>query len=369
MGIDMYMPVRLISGENCVKTGGAVFKALGKSCLIVTGGHSAEQSGALKQVTEVLEKEGIRYAVFSEITENPSVSSCKKGGDKAFEQRAEFIVGIGGGSPLDAAKAVAIFAANPDYGALDIYHRTIPAKRLPVVLIGTTAGTGSEVTGVSVLTDDSVRMKRSISGPDCYAHTAFLNPRFTDSMPMSVTVSTGLDALAHAAEGWLAPRSTELSRAYGSLALQRLFNALFEIYRYDKLPGKSQRDELYEASIYAGLSLNLTGAAFPHTLGYVLTEDYGIPHGRACTAFLPALIRRANVYCRDRLWDMYYAMGTDEDEFIEMVSVLTNVRVSIPEEKCAEYCKRWDGKNKNFINSPGGFNEKDAYLVLRDLAL
>ncbi len=365
--MDMYMPVRLIGGENGLRAGGAVFKALGQSCLIVTGSRSAVQSGALGQVTDVLEDVGIRYAVFDQIAENPTVSSCKQGGDKAREQAADFIIGIGGGSPLDAAKAVAIFAANPEFDTEDIYKRTVPAKALPVVLIGTTAGTGSEVTGVSVLTDDAVGMKRSISGPDCYAHTAFINPRFTDSMPMGVTVSTGLDALAHAAESWFAPRCTELSRAFSALALPKLYSALFEIYRYDKLPGKSQRDELYEASIYAGLALNLTGAAFPHTIGYVLTEDFGIPHGRACTAFMPALIKRANIFCRDRLWDLYYAMGTDEDEFLEMVTVLTNVRLKIPEEKIAAYCKRWDRKNKNFINSPGGFNEKDAYLVLRDL--
>ncbi len=368
MNIDFYMPARLISADQCVKTGGDIFKSFGDRCLIVTGKSSAKFSGALEQVTETLKEQGIAYSVFSEINQNPTVDSCLNGGQRAREYGAGFIIGIGGGSPLDAAKAVAIFAANPEFTAADIYTRSIPAKALPVLLVGTTSGTGSEVTGVSVLTDSSSGMKRSISGADCYAKVCFLNPRFTDSMPMDTTVSTGLDALSHAVESWFSPKSSEISKACAKLALPKLYRGLFDIYKYDRLPGKKARDELYYASIYAGLALNITGAAFPHTIGYVLTEDFGVAHGRACTAFMPALISRAQEFCEDRLNGLLDAIGTDENGFIDTVKGLTDVKISVPDGKIAEYCKRWNSKTKNFLNSPGGFSESEAYKALKTLS-
>lgn len=368
MNMDFYMPVRLVSGELCVKTGGNIFKSYGSKCLIVTGGRSAKISGALHAVLSVLSEKDISYSIYSEIAENPTVTSCRIGGEKAREQNADFIIGIGGGSPLDAAKAVAIFAANEEFRNEDIYKRSIPAKALPVLLIGTTSGTGSEVTGVSVLTDDAVNMKKSISGEDCYANVAFLNPRFTDTMPLTVTISTGLDALSHTVEGWFSPKRSDIAKSFGTLALGQIFGQLTDIYKYDKLPNKKGRDALFYGSIYSGLSLNITGASFAHTLGYVLTEDFGISHGRACTAFMPFLIKRAGEFCKNRLDEMLNILGTDEDSFLEIVKGLTNIRLNISAEEIEKYCERWDNKNKNFINSPGGFTVSDVSLALKSLS-
>ncbi len=368
MGIDFYMPARVVSGENCVKNSGEIFKTFGESCLIVTGKSSAKLSGALQQVTEVLTDKGISYTVFSEITENPTISSCTAGGKRALEQSADFIVGIGGGSALDAAKAVGIYAKNPEFSAGDIYKRTIPAKALPVLLVGTTAGTGSEVTGVSVLTDDSVGMKRSISGPDCYARVSFLNPRFTDSMPLGVTVSTALDAFAHAAEGWFSPKSSEISEAYARLSLPKIFTALKEISSSNRQPDKQTRDELFYASVYAGLALNITGAAFPHTIGYVLTEDFDVPHGKACAAFMSCLTQRAEVFCKDRLCELLSVLKTDKNEMLGLIEGLVDLDIKMTTEQIEGYCERWSEENKNFLNTPGGFSPKDAAIALAGLS-
>ena len=168
MLFDGYMPVRIVSGAGCLKNRGKDLSRFGSSCLIVCSGTAAGKSGALDDCIEVLEQQGIAYDVFDEITENPRTATVHDAGRLARSVNASFIVGIGGGSPMDAAKAVAIYAANPEMTPDGIYARPIPCMALPVVLIGTTAGTGSEVTGVSVLTNLSGR-KKSISGPDCYA--------------------------------------------------------------------------------------------------------------------------------------------------------------------------------------------------------
>ncbi|MBR3589244.1 MAG: iron-containing alcohol dehydrogenase, partial [Clostridia bacterium] len=114
MNINSYMPVQIISGKGCFNENYKLLEKLGKSCLIVTGGNSAKKCGALSDVVAVLEKLGISYSVFDGITENPQTADCHRAGECARSIDADFIIGIGGGSPLDASKAIAIYASNPD---------------------------------------------------------------------------------------------------------------------------------------------------------------------------------------------------------------------------------------------------------------
>ncbi|NLA76569.1 MAG: iron-containing alcohol dehydrogenase [Clostridiales bacterium] len=367
--MNSYMSARLVSGQGCIAENSAMLKKLGNTCLIVTGAGSAQSSGALGDVTAALEKENIRFEVFSGIGQNPLLSSCFKAGVLARETGADFIIGIGGGSPLDSAKAAAIFAANPEMVNMEIYSRSVPCKRLPVVLVGTTSGTGSEVTGVSVLTHDDTGVKKSISGEDCYAAISFLDPHYTYSMPYCVTVSTALDAFAHAVEGWFSPRLNSLAGVYAQKAIPIIFGGLKYLYENGVLPDAALRDELYYASVFAGLELNICGAAFPHTVGYVLTEDYSVPHGRACTAFMPELIERAEKYCPERLEALLAMCKTDRDALLEPINSLTAVEgVRMSAEQISGYCARWSDV-KNFRNTPGGFSADDARKMLEKLYL
>ncbi len=163
---NLFVNSKIISGENCVSNNANLLSQFGEKCLIVTSKSSARKSGALDDVIDALKKCGIEYAIFDKITENPLVSTVIEGGKTARDIDADFIVGIGGGSPLDASKAVAICACNPEYDIDALYGRKVPSKALPVVLVGTTSGTGSEVTGVSVLTNDKNMQKKSIGGAD-----------------------------------------------------------------------------------------------------------------------------------------------------------------------------------------------------------
>lgn len=368
MDFNIYMPVRIISGENCVIKNSAEFKKLGKKCLIVTSRTSAKKSGALDDVITALNNEDIAYSIFDEITENPFVSTVIKAGEKAREFGAEFIIGIGGGSPLDASKAVAICAENPEYDIKGLYNRKIPSKALPVVLVGTTSGTGSEVTGVSVLTNDEDGMKKSISGADCYAAVSFLDPKYTCSMNYDITVSTALDAFAHAVEGWFAPACSDLPTQYGKMALPLIYRGLKHLDREKTLPNEKLREALYFGSIYAGLELNVCGAAFPHTVGYVLTENFGIPHGKACTAFMPYLLEKAKQHKNERYCELLEILGDSEENIINIINSLTNVKnLPMTEEQIKAWCSRWNNGNKNFDKTPGGFTKDEAEMVLRML--
>ncbi|MBE6800867.1 MAG: iron-containing alcohol dehydrogenase [Ruminococcaceae bacterium] len=369
MDFNIYMPARIISGENCVIKNSAELRKLGGKCLIVTSKTSAKKSGALDDVVSALNNENIEYTVFDEITENPLVSTVIKAGEKAREFGADFIIGIGGGSPLDASKAVAICAENPDYDIKGLYSRPVPSKALPVILVGTTSGTGSEVTGVSVLTNDEDGMKKSISGADCYSAVSFLDPKYTCSMNYDVTVSTALDAFAHAVEGWFSPLCSDLPTQYAKMALPLIYNGLKYLEETKQLPDEKLRADLYYGSIYAGLELNVCGAAFPHTVGYVLTENFGIPHGKACTAFMPYLLKKAKQYKNARYCELLEILGDSEDNIIGIINRLTDVKnLTMTEEQIKEWCSRWVNGNKNFDKTPGGFTMAEAEKVLRMLS-
>ena len=358
MNLTSYMPVRIISGENCVKNNADVFKNYGKKCLIVTGGSSAKKSGALYDVTAALDSCNIEYSVFDEITENPYTEDCRRAGECARNSGAEFIIGIGGGSPLDASKAIAIFATNPEMIHSDIYDMAHKNKPLPFLLVGTTAGTGSEVTGVSVLTNSDNGMKKSIGG--CYAEVSFCDYKYTCTMPYSVTVSTALDAFAHACESYFSSMSTELSEIYAEKAFELLSQGLNALYDSKDMPDNKMRQILYDASIYAGLCLNITGACFPHTVGYALTEDYGIPHGKACAAFVTDFIRICAENKSEKADKMLGIMNTDTESLCSKIADLADINITVSQEQMAKYRTRWVDPVKNFSRTPGNFTSESA---------
>lgn len=358
---------KFISGKNCIENNSNLFSQFGKKGLIVTGKSSAFKSGALSDVENALVKCGIEFDVFDKISENPLVSTVIKAGDKARTIGAEFIVGIGGGSPLDAAKAVAICARNPEFDIKGLYTRNIPAKALPVILVGTTSGTGSEVTGVSVLTNDEDMTKKSISGIDCYAQLSFLDPKYTYSMNYDTTVSTALDAFAHAVEGWFSKNCDETAESYAKKALPLIYKGLKYLNETRSLPDESIRDELYYGSVYAGLELNICGAAFPHTVGYILTENFNIPHGKACTAFMPHFLNRAKKQNAERFLELLRLLGENEIKVIDTVKSLTGVEnLRAAPEQIKQWCSRW-GEVKNFNNTPGGFSASEAEIAIKEL--
>ncbi len=368
MNFNFFMPAKVIGGRNAVAEHAEVFSAFGKKCMLVTGGHSAQDSGALGDVITALDAVETEYCLFSEVKPNPSAADCHRAGQLARDFGVEYIVGIGGGSALDSAKAIAVYAANKTLTAEDIYDYDYMFEPLPLILVGTTAGTGSEVTGVSVLTRESGR-KQSVSGKDFYARIAFADPKYTYSVPYAVTVSTALDAFAHAVEGWFSNRFDDMARLFGQKAIPPLWQALKFFYETRELPSESMRDELYYASLYAGMELNICGAGFPHGMGYALTEDFHLPHGRACTAFMPAFVRRGMEFKNPLAMEFFSMIGTNYPEFEKIIYTLTDLSgISMTEEQIAAYCTRWQNL-KNFKNSPGSYNVTEAERILRELFL
>ncbi len=340
MNCKFYMPTKLFTGENCVNKHSFELISLGKSCIIVTGKSSAKSCGALDDLLMVLKKNKIQYVIFDEVEQNPMVSSCYKAGRLAIQAKAEFVVGIGGGSPLDAAKAVAVYASNPElaqYGLFEGWEN----KALPIVLIGTTAGTGSEVTPYSVLTRDDNGQKGSFTGFDCYATVAYGDPEYTKSLSEHFTISTALDSISHCIESYFVKTSDIISENFVVEGLKLGLETLNEIKDFSNIT-VWQREKLYIASIYGGLAINTTGTALCHLLSYPLSEEKGISHGFACSVFLPEFIKMEANSNKEKAEKLYRRLNLTQQELCEIITGY-NKRISsvLYDEKELE---RWVGR-------------------------
>lgn len=364
---EFFVPVRLLGGEKAVRRNRSLLPSLGKRCLLVTGKHSAISSGARQDVEEALKAEGISWSVFDGIGENPTLEACRAAARLCREERADFVLGIGGGSPMDAAKAVAVLAADPQLPEDLLFSKKWPAEPLPIAVVGTTSGTGSEISNVSVLTCSDGR-KRSISGPSLYPTLSFGDPRYTYTMSRAATITTGLDAFAHAAEGYLSPKCGKITASFGEMAIPVLWRNLYKLYKGEELT-ETMHKELYEASLWAGFVLAANGASFPHPYGYVLTERYGVPHGRACTTFFPALLRRVEETAPSRAERLLTLCGCSREELEEVLYSLSDTdSIRMTEEEIEGLRSRFHGL-KHYANVPGGYNEEWGIALFKELFL
>ena len=288
MDINFFVPTKIFTGKGCISKNAAVFAEKGKRCIIVTGKNSAEKCGALNDVINVLKMLGTEFLHYDGIEQNPSYSSCKKAAELAADFGAEYVVGIGGGSPLDAAKAVAVLAAYKNADETKMYSCAWDCAPLPIIAVGTTAGTGSEVTAVSVITDSN-GLKKSFRDERVYPAAAFGDPSYTMSLSPEFTCSTAVDALCHCVESYFNRMSNEISRCFAVRGAQILSKMLAKTASGEEL-SYDDREKLYCASLYGGLAISVTGTAFPHALGYFLTERHGIAHGSACGVYFESFV-------------------------------------------------------------------------------
>lgn len=363
MKFNFNMPVEIISGESCIAAHPEKF-ALGKSCLIVTGRSSAVKSGALVDVTAVLDSLNISYKIFNEVRENPLMSMCWKGRCAALDCGADFVIGIGGGSALDASKAIAAYAGNPEVEAKNIFTGCV-APSLPLIAIPTTSGTGSEGNSYSVLSLDGENRKKTFKNAYSFAKTAFLDPRYTYSLDSAYTVSTALDAFCHGIESYMSPKSTVISRLLSVWAAKTIFAILRE-KTADYSP--DDREKLMFASCAAGIAINTTGTGFPHPLGYNLTMFKGLSHGKACAVFTGAFIEYTRRSPEGKELTDSFAAETELslNEISELTRRLADFNDALNEDEIELFISKVKTAS-NFANNPYVINENEMHDIYRDI--
>ena len=364
--MNLYMPTRFLSGQRAVIENADRIASFGQKCLIVTSKTAAKISGALDDAVEALNAMGVAYAICDTIRPNPSIDACLEAGRFGTKFGAEFVLGIGGGSPLDAAKVIAAAVSNPSITAEALYAMQWQKKPAPIVLIGTTAGTGSEVTPTAVITDRTGR-KTSISGPELFAALSIGDPRYTETAPLPVTASTGMDALCHCIESFLSKTADTISRAAAAAGIRTLV-PLLESVAAKNTPAFKERKALYEASILGGLAISVTGTLAPHSFGYLLSEQYDIPHGFACACFLPPLLEQAQDFAPETVRALCLQTGVSTERLLALKdAILPKYDLRMTDAQMEETSLRWFPPNKNMLKTPGEFDRSVVPKFLRSV--
>lgn len=278
--MQLFMPTKVYSEKNSVANHARELTALGTKAMVVTGKASARKCGALQDVLQSLEN--TPYLLFDRVEENPSIETVMEARSIAVSNGVDFFIGIGGGSPMDAAKAISMMARNPQVGA-EILYTAQPLPYFPVACVPTTCGTGSEVTPYAILTRHALQTKKSISHK-IYPALALLDAKYLNSMPREGLVNTCIDALCHLLESYLNTNSNELNRIYSREGLH-LWGRFKDRLLNDTLK-ETDYSLMLHASMAAGMSIAHTGTSLPHGMSYPITYHLGIPHGRACGIFL-----------------------------------------------------------------------------------
>ncbi|HIZ03786.1 MAG TPA: iron-containing alcohol dehydrogenase [Candidatus Borkfalkia avistercoris] len=360
MDFRYYMPVKIVCGRDCVRKNAPAFAEYGKKALVVTG-KSSSANGALADVTAALAENGQEWLVYDKIPPNPTVDCVREGGALARGFGADFVVAIGGGSPMDAAKAIAMLARQ-DAGE-NIFAYQASADVLPMLHVPTTAGTGSEVTPYAILTNDEKETKTSISNPAYFPKAAFLDGKYMLGLPRDTTVYTAIDAMSHAMEGMLSVRAGALTDALAKESL-RVLRGELPALASGRL-SEEDRDALLYAATLAGMVIANTGTSAVHSMGYSLTYFHGAPHGRANGLLLPEFFAVCEEKSPARAKEILNAAGfSSPSEFAAALAPLLGEREKISDELLHAYAKK-ASVNKNIKNCSVFFDEADLFRVLK----
>ena len=269
------IPNHTVVGTNVLGEAAPLLKKMGNKAFIVTGRHVAV-SDMMKQLTALLDKNGIGYVVFDGITGEPTDTMIENGVEMLKSSGCDFIIGIGGGSPLDSAKAIAAMTVNE--GSIADYNgKEITGEILPLAAIPTTAGTGSEATKFTVITDSEKGIKMLLKGDVLVPKLAIVDSSFTVGAPKSVTSATGLDALTHAVEAYTSRKAFSMTDTLAVSAVKRIMKYLPIAY---KEPDNSlAREQMSIAALEAGICINNSSVTIVHGMSRPIGALFHVPHG------------------------------------------------------------------------------------------
>lgn len=269
------IPSHTVVGTNVLGEAAPLLKKMGNKAFIVTGRHVAV-SDMMKQLTALLDENGIGCVIFDGITGEPTDTMIENGVEMLKSSGCDFIIGIGGGSPLDSAKAIAAMAVNE--GSIADYNgKEITGEILPLAAIPTTAGTGSEATKFTVITDSEKGIKMLLKGDVLVPKLAIVDSSFTVGAPKSVTSATGLDALTHAVEAYTSRKAFSMTDTLAVSAVKRIMKYLPIAYRE---PDNSlAREQMSIAALEAGICINNSSVTIVHGMSRPIGALFHVPHG------------------------------------------------------------------------------------------
>lgn len=303
MSSSFIMPKQIFSGEGALTQGRACFSKLGKKALVVTD-EAMIRLGNLDYVLEALKEEKTEYAVFSGVTGEPNDLMIEEGLKVYLDEHCDFLIALGGGSPIDSMKAVAAIVGNGGR-ITDYLGKVIEKETPPMVAIPTTAGTGSEATQFTIITDTKRDIKMLLKGAVLMPDVAIIDPKFTLTAPPKITASTGLDALCHAAEAYTSRKAQPLSDVFAISAVKRIMKYL--PIAYSEGSNVKAREEMSLAALEAGIAFNNASVTIIHGMSRPIGALFHVPHGTSNAM----LLEKCFGFALDGAYDRFGRLGRE----------------------------------------------------------
>ena len=357
MSYTFFMPNVSLMGPGCVKKISEEITSRGlKKALIVCGKRSSK-SEEFKGVTDLLKEHNIEYVVYAGSQPNPTVTNVMDGVDILKENDCDFVISYGGGSPHDCAKGIALVATNggniKDYEGINKSSK----PQLPLISINTTAGTASEMTVFSIITDEERHVKMAIVDKNVTPILAVNDPELMVSMPKSLTAATGMDALTHAVEAYVSKAATPITDACAQKAIELISNNLRDAVKDGN--NIEARDMMAYAEYLAGMAFNSASLGYVHAIAHQLGGFYNLPHGVCNAILLPEVQVFNSQVSKNKLRDIAKFMGVDTS--------------NMNEEEGANACIKAIRKLSKDIDIPLGLRElgvkEEDFDTLADNAL
>ena len=299
------IPKKIVSGSNALEGAGQEFAVLGSKALIVTD-QTMQALGNVQKLEAVLDTNNVCYSIFDQVNTEPTDQIVMTGVQQYKDADCDFLIAIGGGSPIDAMKAIAVIAALGGT-PVDFFGREIVADLPSMVAIPTTAGTGSEATQFTIISDTSTNVKMLLKGACLLPDIAVVDPVFTLTSPANLTAFTGLDALCHCIEAYTSRKAQPLSDTFALSAAKRIFNHLPQAYSTPD--DVDARIQMSLAATEAGISFSNSSVTIIHGMSRPIGALFHVPHGLSNAMLMSGCLKFAKSGAVSRFADIAYYCG------------------------------------------------------------
>lgn len=359
----------IVTGVGCVSCLGRRAAELGSRALLVTGRSAMRASGATERALALLRAEGVEATAFEEVEHDPDATTVDAGRAACCEARGHAVIGLGGGSALDAAKAIAALVNEAAPTADFVLGKPIEQPGLPFIAIPTTSGTGAEVTKNAVISVRAARLKQSIRAECMMPAVAIVDPELAASCPPWVTAAAGMDALVQAIEAFTSLHATPLTDALAFEAACRLLRWLPAAWEDGR--DLAAREQCAYGSLMAGMALANARLGAVHGIAHPLGARYGLEHGVACALLMPHVMRLNREHVGDKYARLSAAAGGDILAAFEGLIERFGLRraldgVAIPREDFAAIARE-SMPSGSLKANPRKFTEDDVIAVLEAL--
>lgn len=309
MPTQYFMPVKVLIGAGLSRQMGEHVRMFRPNRILIVTDRGILGTGLLGPIADSLREAGIPFAIFDGVEPNPSVESIYAGLSVYKEQQCDAVLSIGGGSSIDTAKSISILATNDghilDYEGIG----KIPHKGVPHIAVPTTAGTGSEVTAATIVTNKAISFKLAVISPYLFPDLAILDPELTLRLPQEVTAATGMDALTHAIESYTSKAANAASQSLALGAIRMIGSHIVPAFYQGT--NMESREQMLVASMLAGAAFAQSRLGNVHAISHTLGGLFDIPHGIANATLLPYVMRFNLPACPVRMKDIAVALGED----------------------------------------------------------